>query len=120
MNAADRLALRAQVVEGNGTVHAFCAAHPELKRSTVYAVLAGNYPGNIDVQAAHIRAALAEPQEGPVQPQPPGLTSVEVESTLQNIRCNHCRRLDRRNCSECRRQTEREARDLCAMLFPGR
>lgn len=28
------------------SVYAFCRAHPEMKRATVYLVLSGRYPGN--------------------------------------------------------------------------
>ena len=57
MNAPE--SLRAQVLDRYISVHAFCVAHPELKRSTVYMVLAGRYPGRTEKQAARIRAALA-------------------------------------------------------------
>lgn len=118
MNAPE--SLRAQVLDRYISVHAFCVAHPELKRSTVYMVLAGRYPGRTEKQAARIRAALAGPPERVAATPAPGLTRDETTEALQNIRCNHCRRLDRRGCFECRTQTEREARELYAKLFPGR
>lgn len=112
--------LRAQVLGRYVSVHAFCVAHPELKRSTVYMVLAGRYPGRTEKQAARIRAALAGPPDKETPTPAPGLTRDETAEALQNIRCNHCRRMDRRGCFECRTQTEREARELYTRLFPGR
>ena len=112
--------LRALVLDRYKSIHAFCTAHPTLKRSTVYAVLAGRYPGNSEKQAATIRAVVLERQDEPEGQAAPGASRAEVADALQNIRCNHCRRLDRRNCFECRAQTEREARELYTTLFPGR
>lgn len=113
-------ALRAEVLERYTSVHAFCKAHGELKRATVYMVLSGRYPGRLESQIARIRAALAGARPKASGDITPDLTREETAETLQNIRCSHCRRLDRRGCSDCRRQTEREARDLYAQLFPGR
>lgn len=118
MNAPE--SLRARVLDRYISVHAFCAAHPELKRSTVYMVLAGRYPGRTEKQAAKIRAALAGPPEQDATTPAPGLTREETVEALQGIRCGHCRRLDKQGCYECRTQTEREARELYATLFPGR
>ena len=42
------------------SIHAFCRQHPELKRSTVYQVLAGKYAGHAGRQLAAIRAALEQ------------------------------------------------------------
>lgn len=110
--------LRALVLERYASIHAFCRCHPELKRSTVYAVVSGHYPGNLPRQAAIIRAAaLGDPR--PEITAIPSATQEDVAEALQNIRCNNCRRLDRRNCPECRMQTEREARELYDILFPG-
>lgn len=108
--------LRAQVLDRYASVHAFCRAHPELKRATVYLVLSGRYPGNWGAQAARIRAALAGTTETPVAPAP-GVKRETVAETLQAIRCAHCRRLDRRDCVACRDQTEREGKELFARLF---
>ncbi len=110
--------LREQILERYTSVHAFCRAHPELKRATVYMVLSGRYPGKIEAQAAKIRAALSGPQKSDAPA--PGLTRNETAEALQSVRCAHCRRLDRRACNDCRRQTEREAKELYARLFPGR
>lgn len=110
-------ALRAQVLDRYVSVHAFCRAHPELKRATVYLVLSGRYPGKCNEQAARIRTALS----GARSPEPcaPGVTREALAETLQNIRCAHCRRLDRRDCLACRDQTEREAKELFIRLFQG-
>lgn len=112
--------LRMEVLERYASIHAFCRAHGELKRATVYMVLTGRYPGKMETQIAKIRAALAGTPSGSSQETAPGLTREETVEELQTIRCSHCRRLDRRGCPDCRRQTEREARELYARLFPGR
>ena len=100
MSEADTL--RAQVLERYTSIYAFCRAHPELKRATVYLVLSGRYPGKWSFQA-----------EAPA----PGVTREAVAETLQKIRCKHCRRLDRRECMACRDQTEREGKELFSRLF---
>lgn len=125
--------LRAQVLDRYASIHAFCRAHPELKRATVYLVLSGRYPGKWSLQAARIRAALGMPspsvsgedpltaaatgaRDSPEMPVP-GVTREAVAETLQKIRCAHCRRLDRRECMACRDQTEREGKELFIRLF---
>lgn len=50
--------LRARIVERYGSLHAFCKAHPELKRSSVYLVMSGRYPGRSENQTVRIEAAL--------------------------------------------------------------
>ena len=111
--------LRGQVLDRYVSVHAFCRAHPELKRATVYLVLAGKYPGKWSAQAEKIRAALGEgtPEETPFLP---GVTRESLTENLQDIRCAHCRRLDRRDCTACRELTEREGKVLFVRLFQGR
>lgn len=114
--------LRARVLERYVSVHAFCRAHPGLKRATVYLVLSGRYPGRVGGQAAKIRAALAGPAENKEGLPAPGMmrpTRADVAETLQRIRCAHCRRLDRRDCTACRDQTEREGKELFTRLFQG-
>lgn len=110
--------LRADILARYVSIHAFCKFHPELTRATVYQVLSGKYPGRVEKQAAIIRAALqggqAEaPQVGPA------LSQDETAAALQSIRCGHCRKLDKRGCHDCRRQTDKEARELFVRLFPG-
>lgn len=114
MNEADTL--RAQVLERHASVYAFCRAHPELKRATVYLVLSGRYPGKWSFQAARIRAALTGTGKESETPAP-GVTREVLAETLQSIRCAHCRRLDRRECMACRDQTEREGKELFGRLF---
>ena len=117
MNEVDTL--RVRILERHRSVHAFCRAHPELKRSTVYLVLSGRYPGNGNAQAARIRTALAGPKAAPERTVP-GMTGEDVAEALQSIRCAHCRRLDRRECRACRDQTEREGKELLGRLFEER
>ena len=112
MNEVDTL--RAQVLERYTSIYAFCRAHPELKRATVYLVLSGRYPGKWSFQAARIRAALTGAEKAPPAP---GVTREILAETLQSIRCAHCRRLDRRECMACRDQTEREGKELFGRLF---
>lgn len=102
--------IKAAIREKHGTAHAFCRANPALKRSTVYLVLSGKYPGNMERQTARIRESL----EGNAAPQAfrPLLTAEEAHDVLQGAKCAHCRRLDKRGCPECRTQTEREAQAL--------
>ena len=68
MNEVDTL--RAQVLERYTSIYAFCRAHPELKRATVYLVLSGRYPGKWSFQAARIRAALTGAEKAPETPAP--------------------------------------------------
>lgn len=110
--------LRDEVLERYASVYAFCRAHPELKRATVYLVLSGRYPGKVEAQVVKIRAALHGTP--PADCAGPGVTREGAVEALQEIRCGNCRRLDRRACGECRAQTEREARELYSRLFPGR
>lgn len=110
MSEIDRL--RAQVLDRYVSVHAFCRAHPELKRATVYLVLSGRYPGQTSTQAAKIKAALSTPAEVKQTVPVLSITEKSVAEMLQNIRCAHCRRLDRRECLACRNQTEREGKEL--------
>ncbi|MCH5277498.1 MAG: hypothetical protein J1E80_06635 [Desulfovibrionaceae bacterium] len=110
--------LRAEILARYASIHAFCRMNPDLKRATVYLVLSGKYPGKTKEQAARIRAALHEKDAGAAT-HGPDLPREEVVLALQSIRCGHCRKLDKRGCPECRRQTEREARELYARLYPG-
>ena len=56
----DLAALKAAIEERHGSVHQFCRRRREsLNRSTVYMVLAGVYPGNVERQVRRIQAALA-------------------------------------------------------------
>ncbi len=113
--------LRAEILARYASIHAFCRRNPDLKRATVYLVLSGRYPGRTEAQAAKIRAALQGRKDGEAQGPAltPNLTQDETVSALQSIRCGNCRRLDRRGCHDCRRQTEKEARELYVRLFPG-
>ena len=106
--------LRARIVERYGSLHAFCKAHPELKRSSVYLVMSGRYPGRSENQTVRIEAALSAPP----------MSAEDMADALQEIRCSNCRLLDRRNCLECRTRTRREAEELharmCLRMYPDR
>lgn len=102
--------LREAVLARHRTVHAFCRAKPELKRSTVYLLLAGKYPGNVDRQLAKIANVLTGEAE-PEEPRP-AITAGEAYTVLQEAKCAHCRRLDKRACADCNTQTAREAQAL--------
>lgn len=124
--------LRARIVERHGSLHAFCKAHPELKRSSVYLVMSGRYPGRSENQIIRIEAAL----EGNIHTalaglaaraglaSAPPMSAEDMADALQEIRCNNCRLLDRRNCLECRTRTRREAEELharmCRRMYPDR
>lgn len=108
--------LRELVESKYASIHAFCRAHPELSRTTVYEVVSGRYIGDVEAQALKIRAAV---QDMPVDtPRPvPHTTPEAVAETLQRIRCGNCRRLDKRGCTECRTQTIKESFALYDHLF---
>lgn len=97
------------------SIHAFCRQHPELKRSTVYQVLAGKYAGHAGRQLAAIRAALdwTAPEERKVPP----LTADQIADAVQAFKCGECRRLDKQ-CAACRTQTMREA-EVVERLLAG-
>ncbi len=112
---ADWAAARDQVLARYATVYAFCSAHPELKRSTVYQVLSGRYCGKLDAQVRQILVALGTaPKDMPARP---ALSVDQAVEELQAIRCSHCRRLDRRACSSCHTQTDQDAREFYMRLF---
>ena len=124
--------LRARIVERYGSLHAFCKAHPELKRSSVYPVMSGRYPGRSENQIIRIEAALEgnacaaravlATRSGLASA--PSMSAEDMADALQEIRCNNCRLLDRRNCLECRTRTRREAEELharmCRRAYPDR
>lgn len=93
--------LRARIVERYGSLHAFCKAHPELKRSSVYLVMSGRYPGRSENQTVRIEAAL----EGNIHTARAGLASAppmsaeDMADALQEIRCSNCRLLDQEKLS---------------------
>ncbi len=124
--------LRARIMERHGSLHAFCKAHPELKRSSVYLVMSGRYPGRSENQIIRIEAALegnacaarAVLATRSVLASAPSMSAEDMADALQEIRCNNCRLLDRRNCLECRTRTRREAEELharmCRRAYPDR
>jgi hypothetical protein len=103
-------AVRRAILERYKSIHAFCRATPELKRSTVYLVLSGKYPGNAERQRIKIETALtgkAAPEESHLI-----IQAQEAYTVLQNAKCSYCRKLDKRGCPECKTQTTREAQAL--------
>ena len=109
--------LKSEVLARHGSIHAFCTAHPELARASVYLLFSGKYPGNYRRQLAKIRQSLLESsQEDAILPGAQISESLMAE-TLQNIRCGNCRRLNRRECLTSRDQTAREAAQLYATLY---
>lgn len=113
MPSAAAESLRARVLDRWPTLHAFCRAHPELKRSTVYMVLAGQYPGNAEKQLERIALAL----DAGEREVPPAVTAEGMAEALQHIRCGQCRKYGKRQCPRCRTRTGMEARALFARLF---
>ena len=103
--------LRDEILAQYGSIHAFCRQHKELKRSTVYAVIAGNFKGESREQTFRIREALSG--SGPRQETP---TAEQLEAVLQQVKCHGCRPVNRRKCQRCRERTEMEARAVVDFL----
>ena len=60
----DELAeLKRQILRKYVSIHAFCRRHPEVGRSTVYALLAGKYPGNLYKYIAQLWQMMARDQQ---------------------------------------------------------
>lgn len=94
--SADPAFLAAAIRERHGTAHAFCRAHPELGRTTVYQLLRGRYPGNVNKQAGRVLAALAGQAD----------EAERLAALLLRVACKRCgKRKTRRKCAACR--------DLC-------
>jgi hypothetical protein len=111
--------LRQTIRERYKSCHAFCRDTPELKRSTVYLVLSGKYPGNADRQIVKIETALSGKAALPAQKAIIG--AQEAYTVLQEAKCAHCRKLEKgRICTECNMQTMREAQALEAYLASRR
>ncbi len=68
-----------------GTVHAFCRAHPDLNRTTVYQVLRGTYAGNTARQLGRIMAALEAAGDDVDLP-----SLAEVEECIRQAACQRC------------------------------
>lgn len=109
MNAALE-SLRADILARHTSVYQFCRQHENLKRSTVYAVLAGRYAGDAEEQLARIREALDGP--GPKEIPTPG----RIAEVLQRTKCRRCRPVSRRKCQRCREKTEQEAQAVMEFL----
>lgn len=114
--------LKEEILARYASVHAFCKAHPELKRGVVYQTVSGKYAGNRQRQAARIRQALAENTDAdnqirPIQQAEKTVTREQLTELLENIRCANCRRLNRRECLACKAQTTVEASQLFDSLY---
>ena len=103
--------LRADILARYASIYQFCRQHENLKRSTVYAVLAGRYAGDAKEQLARIRKAL----DGP-GPQPVVLTRERLAEVLQQVKCRRCRPASRRKCQRCRVVTFEESRAMIDFL----
>lgn len=105
--------LLAAIGQRFGTVHAFCAANPELNRTTVYAVLRGRYKGNAGRQLGRIRAALmAAPADGAADL--PGL--VELEEVIREAACARCPVTRAGICKRCAPLHLQQAQAVLAFL----
>lgn len=83
----------------------------------MYLVLSGKYPGNAEKQAGKIETALSG--EAPLPDARPQLTAGEAYAVLQETKCVHCRKFDKRSCPECNTQTAREAQAIAEHLARG-
>lgn len=109
--------LKADILASFHSVHAFCKAHSELSRGTVYQTLSGRYAGSFENQAKKIRAALENPDKKPQIKEDFQIDADVLGEELQAIRCQNCRRLNRRDCMACRDQTIREATELHKRVY---
>lgn len=103
--------LRADILARYASVYQFCRQHENLKRSTVYAVLAGRYAGDAKEQLARIQEALDGPGHHPEIPTPGRIAEV-----LQRTKCRRCRPVSRRKCQRCHEKTEQEAQAVMEFL----
>lgn len=107
--------IKKQILGQYKTVHAFCKENPDVKRSTVYQILAGKYSGDRDKQIKRIQGVLAgvEKKQGTHHSD---LLALEVYNVLQKTKCAYCTKLKKSACPECWVQTEREAQALTDYL----
>lgn len=104
------LDLRNEILARHKTIHAFCVAASGVSRSTVYMLLSGKYPGNVEKQTERIRSLLVGIPERAEEA--PALTAEEAYNVLLDTKCVHCRKLNKAGCRECRTQTLREAQAI--------
>ena len=96
-------ALAGEILARHTSIHAFCRAHDELCRTTVYQVLRGRYPGNMSKQAQRIADAL-----GMADASRQERTSEELLAVL----CSRCRargKNKRKKCAACKAVTRDQA-----------
>ncbi|ABB40153.1 hypothetical protein Dde_3359 [Oleidesulfovibrio alaskensis G20] len=105
MQDTEPLELVQEITSRYRTVHRFCKAHGELNRSTVYMVLKGRYPGNVERQLERMRQALR------------GEVSVE-ERAYQAIRETACARctVTNQGCRRCETLFRALARAVAAAI----
>ena len=108
--------LKEKILGKFNSVHAFCKAHPELPRATVYLLLSGKYPAKSQKQIARIWKTLNTESIEAVNQQPE-ITPITFCEELQSVKCANCRRLNRRECLSCRDQTSREGLELYSRLY---
>ena len=108
--------LKEKILGKFNSVHAFCKAHPELPRATVYLLLSGKYPAKSQKQIARILKTLNNESVREDNNQP-DISPISFCEELQNVKCAHCRRLNRRECLSCRDQTSREGLELYSRLY---
>lgn len=100
------------IKERYGSIHAFCVAHSELPRTTVYAVLGGSYGGDEGRQLGRIFATLDESTGGQAQDMP-GLT--ELEEVIRDAACQRCP-VPTAQCRRCAPQHLLMAQAVLALL----
>lgn len=101
--------LQNKITQKYGSIHAFCKAFPHLNRATVYQVLSGKYAGKTPKQIELIKIALAG-NDKPTKTVT--INKNDLKDVLQAHKCNHCRLLNKNNCSECKNKTIKEVTAL--------
>lgn len=106
MTRDDELDLIAREIEARyATVHQFCKLHRELNRSTVYMVLKGRYPGNMERQIGRLQEALQ------------GVVSIEEKAfqAIRQIACDRCV-VTAQECCRCKKLFQDQARAVAAAI----
>ncbi|MBD5608262.1 MAG: hypothetical protein HDQ93_05365 [Desulfovibrio sp.] len=109
--------LKAEILKKFASVHAFCKAHPELPRASVYLLLSGKYPAKDERQIARIIKTLNNDFIEEIYYNDPPMTPAAFCEELQKIRCANCRKLNRRECLVCRDATNKEGLELFFRLY---
>ena len=77
--------IRAAILQRFGSIHAFCALHANLNRTTVYAILNGRYAGNTSKQLGRIAAALDGDKANSNLP-----SLEEISAAIREVACKKC------------------------------